>query len=176
LICSVVSIAYLVIQQKKLPHQKDVVCKTAAKSMEAVQVLLLPTLERKLSCCLQDAQHPSRPAKPLLRNALGPELRCCLQDFVDAAGGPGTFGVLGYGPLRRGVRCGTAANNPGYKTATSGGYRGKHCGIRDRRRSSAGGSRCVADVGKQLHRKPFAAAETWKVERTSDSSDSAVPA
>src|SRR5690348_16851450 len=82
LICSVDSMDYLVIRQKSLPHQKDVVCKAAAKGVAAVQVLLSPILERELSCCLQDAQHPSRPAKPLLRNVLGPELRCCLQDFA----------------------------------------------------------------------------------------------
>ena len=168
--------AYLVIRQKRLPHQKDVVCKAAAKGVAAAQVLLSPILERELSCCLQDAQHPSRPAKPLLRNVLGPELRCCLQDFADVPGGPGTSAVPGYGLLRRGVRCGTAANTPGYETATSGDCRGKHCGIRDRRRSSAGGSRCGGDAGKRLHRTPFAVAETWKVERTSDSSDSTVPA
>ena len=42
-------------------------------------------------------------------------------------------------------------------------------------RSFAGDTRCGADVGNRLHRRPSAGAETWKVEKISGSSGSAVP-
>ncbi len=50
----------------------------------------------------------------------------------------------------RGVGSGTAASNPDGAPATSAGDRGRRRGIRDRRRSSVGGSWCGADVGKRL--------------------------
>lgn len=146
-----------------------------ASGIEAAQVLLLPILDQELSCCLQDPRLPLQPAKPLLRNALGPELSCCLQDSADAACGPGTSDVRGYEPMRRGAPSGTAASNRDCQLATFWGYRGRRRGIQDRLRSFAGGSRCGADTGKQLRRKPSGEAETSMAERTSDSSGRAVP-
>jgi hypothetical protein len=40
-----------------------------------------PGLRKKLRCSLQDRPFPAQQAKPLLWNALGPELHCSLQDW-----------------------------------------------------------------------------------------------
>ena len=117
-----------VIRQMLQKRQHVVVCKAPALVPCGAEVVLLPTLARKLSCCLQgpqlrrskakclqlnalapelscclqDRPRRSRPAKPLRRNALGPKLRCCLQDHVGAASGPALAVFPGFGRLTRG--------------------------------------------------------------------------
>jgi hypothetical protein len=139
------------------------------------QVLLLQILGQELSCCLQETQLLPRPAKLLLRNALDPELRCCLQDCADAVSDHGASAAADSGQPLRDVPCGNAPSNPDGRLAIFGGYRGKHRGTQDRRQSSVGGIRFGAFSGMPVRRRPPGEVETWKAERTSGNSGSAVP-
>ena len=143
--------------------------------MARAQVLRLPILGRELSCCWQDVRPRRPPAKPLPRNALGPELRCCLQAGAAAFSDPGTSGADGSAPPHRGARHDTLSNNPGCEIAISGNCRDRRRDIRDRTRSSAGGSQRDADVDSRLRRRRSEEAGTWKVEIAFDNSGSAVP-
>jgi hypothetical protein len=83
------------------PHLSHMVLQDAGATgvtERRMQVLQLPRFAPKLSCCLQDWPHPSRPAKPLPRNTLGPELRCCLQGGTAAVSGRGLSTADGCSP------------------------------------------------------------------------------
>jgi hypothetical protein len=165
----------LFIQQNRSPDQKDVVCKAGVQDLGTEQALLLQILGKELSCCLQETQLLPRPAKLLLRNALDPELRCCLQDCADAVSDHGTSAAGDSGQPLRDVACGNAPSNPDGGLAIFGGCRGKPRGTQDRRQSCVGGIRFDAFSGMPVRRRPAGEVETWKAERVSGNSGSAVP-
>src|SRR6266851_545362 len=66
------------------PHLQRLLVRTPARARPAAlcaaEVFPEPRLAPELSCCWQDAQGPSRSAKPPPQNALDQKLSCCLQD------------------------------------------------------------------------------------------------
>ena len=116
----------------------------------------------------------SRPAKPVQRNALGPELRCCLQDCAAAASGRGASVAGGSAQRRQDSSAGIASSNRDCGRAIFGDCRGTPRGIRDRRRSFSGDSRCGAFAGTRLRRRRPGGAGTSKAGRSAGSRGNAV--
>jgi hypothetical protein len=161
-------------QQAWRRHQKDVVCKIAARPTGRAEMLQSPRSAPKLSCCLQDPLRQLRPAKPVRRYVLGPELRCCLQAGTAAVSGRGPSAAPGSVAWRRGAPPGIASSSRDGRRATCANCPDKPGGIPDRRRSFLCGTPCAADAGNRPRYKPFAAAETWTVGSSSDNSGNAV--
>jgi hypothetical protein len=137
-------------RQDRRPHQKVVVCKTAAEEPGRTEVLRLPRFALELSCCLQDPPHRGRRAKPVRLNALGPELSCCLQDCRGGVSGPGSAVAAGFFQRRQDCSAGTASRNRDCASAIFGDCPGRPHGIRDRRRVSCGDNRRDDGVGTQF--------------------------
>ena len=161
-------------QQARRRDQKDVVCKRAAREPGRAEVFQSPRSGRKLSCCLQDPSHRGRPAKPVRRNVLGPELRCCLQAGTAAVSRRGPSAAPGFGAWRLGAPPGIASSSRDSRRATCASCPGKPGGIPDRRRSFLCGIPCAVAAGNRPRYKPSAAAETWTVGSSSDNSGNAV--
>ncbi len=161
-------------QQVWRRHQKDVVCKMAARQPGRVEVFQSPRSAPKLSCCLQDPPRRLQPAKPVRRNVLGPELRCCLQAGTAAVSGRGPSAAPGFVASRLGAPAGIASSSQDGRRATCANCPGKPDGIPDRRRSSLCGIACAAAADNRPRYKPSAAAETSTVGSSSDNSGNAV--
>ena len=137
-------------------------------------MVLLPTLARKLSCCLQGPQLRRSKAKCLQLNALGPELSCCLQDRAGAVFDPCSVVVPGCALLNQGSSRDIASNTQGVRRAIC-----VNCPDRlgDKLRplpAVSGETHCAASSDTQSHCKRSAAADTSMAGRTSHSSGSAV--
>jgi hypothetical protein len=161
-------------QQVWRRHQKDVVCKMAARQPGRAEVFQSPRSARKLSCCLQDPPRQLRPAKPVRRYVLGPELRCCLQAGRSAVSGRGPSAAPGFVASRLGAPPGIASSSRDGRRATCANCPGKPDGIPDRRQSSLCDSRRCDAAGNRPRYKPSAAAETSTVGSSSDNSGNAV--
>jgi hypothetical protein len=161
-------------RQDRRPHQRDVVCKITPAERDQPQALQSPRFAPELSCCWQGGRRRGPPARPVRRNALGPELRCCLQDCAAAACGPGTSAAGGCARRTRDDSPGIASSNRDGGCATSDGCPGTPRDIPDRRRSSPGGSRCGAFADTRLHCRRPGLAETSMAGKPVGNSDSAV--
>lgn len=117
-------------QQAGRRHQKNVVCKMAAREYGREEVLQSPRSARKLSCCLQDSPRRLRPAKPVRRYVLGPKLRCCLQAGKAAASGRGPSAAPGFVASRLGAPPGIASSSRDGRRATCANCPGKPGGWR----------------------------------------------
>ena len=160
--------------QARQLRQKDVVCKTAAREADGMEVLRSPRLARKLSCCLQDRPRQRRPAKLLQRNVLDPELRCCLQECAAFACDPGASVAGGCVPKWRGDSPGNVSSNRDCERATCVDCPGTPRDIRDRKRSCSGDNRCGAFAGTRLRHRLPGGAGTSMAGRPAGSSGNAV--
>ena len=161
-------------QQARQLRQKDVVCKTAAQEADEREVLQLPRLVRKLSCCLQDRPRLRPPAKLLQRNALDPELRCCLQEYAAFACGPEASVAGGCVLKWRGASPDNVPSNRGCERAIFADCPDTPRDIRDRKRFCSGDNQCGAFAGTRLRRRLPGGAGTSMAGRSAGSSGNAV--
>src|SRR5579883_2655060 len=127
-------VAISVIRQKRSGRQEVVVCKMRKPAVCGAEVLPEPRPAPELSCCWQDSEVRSPPARCLRRNALDRKLSCCLQDGADAVFGPERAAAGGSAPRRRGAVPDIAASNPDGGIAISAGCPGIPGDIRGPRR------------------------------------------
>ena len=160
--------------QNRQPDQRDVVCKITPTARSEAEALQSPRFAPELSCCWQDGRCRGRPARPVRRNALGPELRRCLQDCAEAVCGPGTAAAGGSARRPQDDFRGIASSNRDGWCAICDGCPGTPRDIPDRRRSSPGGSRCGVFADTQPHCRRPGVAGTSMAGKSVGSSDSAV--